>query len=326
MDRLPHLGLNAPGFGRADGTAGRLRSAALKAAVIAGSELLDESAIALLAQLPVQLDAAFSWAMLECRLSEDPRVDVVLHVDRDKRQVAGAAVPSHSSLGQVLQVWSNPRSPLSAVPTLTVEYDATPAGWSEPIVFAALESKTGGPPLASQEACALAVLAPSAEHSAAKALASCLATLPSGSWALHIASLAPRGRSGARLVVSIPPNSVASYLRRVDWPGDADHAGALAIRLGETLPRISIHLDLADSLGPNLGVELFYPGSPARDPRWAPAFAQVRAFAPKKVEALCRWPTREGSLVRLLGLKLNVVGNTCSAAKAYLAFREVPGA
>jgi hypothetical protein len=83
-------------------------------------------------------------------------------------------------------------------------------------------------------------------------------------------------------------------------------------------------MDVGDRIGGQLGVELFYPGSPFNDSRWTPTLELIETFSPSKVTEVASWPSREGPLLRLLGIKLQIVGDRVREAKAYLAFREIP--
>ena len=300
-----------------------LRLLVQRAAELAGPVLVPPAAALALHGAPTELDGHISWAMLECRLTDDPRVDLIAHVGRSACHGA-VRVADWPLLEGLLSKWSDPSSPLHDIVTLTVEFDHREGQWRPPIVFLALEAATGGPPLNQLEQRMRAGLVSGGETSWPAALARAMVEMPPAGWPVHLATLRPRGRADTRLVVSIPPSAVCSYLERIGWPGDPEFAGRLAVRVGRTLPRISVHLDAGEAFGPELGVEVSYPGRPDNDARWEPTFDLLEPMSPVKVAALRRWPSREGPLLRLLGIKFAVSANAVRGAKAYLAFRSIP--
>jgi hypothetical protein len=308
----------------AEGAGSPLREICERAAATAGPCLIDPTAFEALSAPPAGLDDLFSWVMLECRLAEDPRVDLILHIDRNRRELAARRLNDGGLLQRVVAAWSDPDCALHAVRTLTVEFDRLGGAWSTPIVFAALEAQTGGPALDHLDTRIDAILEVSGALGELSTAHRCLEQLPPGAWPIHAAALAPRGHRGARVVVSIHPSAVGSYLDRIEWGGDAAFVGTLAARIGRALPRISVHLDASDGLGSQVGVEVFFPGRLTNDARWAPTLELIRPLSSAKVAALDGWANRDGSFVRLLGVKLQIVGDQLKDAKAYLACREIP--
>ncbi len=313
---------------RSAGRRGRLDLLVRAGAEAAGPLLVAAGTRARLAKLPTCFDGALSWGMLEIRLDADARTDLVLHLERAGRRSVSERCPQDWSAAAHFAAWCDSRSAFHRAPTLTVELDGLPGGWGQPFVFAALESETGVRP--GKEAWELVgeTLALGGGR-APGAVAKALQQLPASAWPAHIASLAPRGRAGARLVVSIPPGEVAAYLRRLRWKGDIPRVGSLVASVGAALGRLNLHLDLGDRVGDEVGIEIFYPGAPGRDPRWAPVFEALRPLAqgaPEKLAALAAWPCRKGPLVRLLGIKIVTDVSGAQHAKAYLAHRWVaPG-
>lgn len=307
-----------------DALGGRTSLAAVAslAAGYATPALVSREARASLASLPTALDGCFSWVMLECRLDDDPRVDVVFHVDRRHRPDALRRCPAGwSHARRILSAWSDIRSPLHGLATLTFEVDHSPSGWSPPVVFAALERRLGEDPGAAVAGEARAALAPDVPA----AWDGVLSSLPRGVWPMHVASLTPRGIAAARLVASVPTEAVGAFLSAARWPGRAAAAQSIADRAGRFCPRVNLHLDVSDGIAERLGMEIFHPGAPGHDARWTPVFAFLEACVPATVHALTAWPSHDAPLLRLLGLKLLVEGDGLVGAKAYLAARAKGG-
>ncbi|MFO0547690.1 MAG: hypothetical protein U0271_04830 [Polyangiaceae bacterium] len=293
-------------------------------AELAGEVLVPAPAREAMASLPRAFDGRFSWLMLECRVSDDARVDLVLHVDREKRDGLAEACAAWPVMRDVAAAWTRPSSPLFELATFTAELDLGGSGWSTPIVFAALESSPGEPPMVDASRAVRALLRVSGHREDPPALARALDALGPRGWPMHVASLLPRGRDGVRLVASIPSDEVGAFAERAGWEGSPSAASDLATRLSATLPRLAVHLDLGANVGPDLGVEVFFPGSPKTDRRWAPIFRYLDEVHPAKAQALADWPQSTGDTPRLLGIKVVVRASGERVAKAYLAARRAP--
>jgi hypothetical protein len=257
--------------------------------------------------------------MLECRVGDDSRVDVVAHLSVSRQLTSSptrfAAWPA---LERAVEAVSKPSTELDAVSILTVELDHVDGGWRPPIVFAALEPSVGqapplrGGPLAEAWLTAIGETRPAA-------LTRVIDSIPQGGWVLHIASTAPRGVPGVRVVASIPTEAIGRFVEEAGWRGDAAAIDERARRFGASMSRMSVHLDVGDDVGPRVGIEVIHPGPPATDRRWAPTFEWLKSLHPEKAEALAKWPHREGNMPRLLGIKVTVEQDGTEAAKAYLA-------
>lgn len=249
--------------------------------------------------LPVDLRGEPRWAMIECHFDARAHCDLVLEVE-----------PARDGAGSV-----------------HVELDASEAGWSERIVFTGLEPRPGLSPAPGWEDRLHAALAARGGYAAAS-LAPVLARLPREAWVAHAASLRPHGRDAVRLVLSLAPAEVASALARLGWGGDPRAPGALAAEVARGLGRTQVHVDVVgEALGPSVGIEVYFPGRPAEDARWAPTMARLRALDAAKTEALDGWPGAHRGFLRHLGVKLVCDLEGGLGAKAYLVFRaRKPGA
>ena len=297
----------------------QLRSILLDAACIAGPALCVESVSDSLTALPSELDGLFGWVMLECRVSHDPRVDVVAHLSVSRQLASSRSrFAGWPALERAVGTLSRRLTELGGITLLTVELDHVDGGWRPPIVFAALEPSVGqapplrGGPLAEAWLTAIGETRPAA-------LTRVIDAIPEGGWVLHIASAAPRGVPGVRVVASIPTEAIGRFVEEAGWRGDAAAIDERARRFGASMSRMSVHLDVGDDVGPRVGIEVIHPGPPATDRRWAPTFEWLKSLHAEKAEALAKWPDREGNMPRLLGIKVTVEQDGTEAAKAYLA-------
>lgn len=77
------------------------------------------------------------------------------------------------------------------------------------------------------------------------------------------------------------------------WPGDAARLAALLHELCPPDARLALHLDLATTTGPTLGIELALPGHPQHSPSWDRLLRGLiaeRACTPHAATALAAWP------------------------------------
>lgn len=297
----------------------RLTDLLREAARVAGPALFDRPATEALAALPSTLDGLFGWVMLECRVSDDARVDVIAHADVSRlRSAPPGRFAQWPAMVSAVTALSRRGAGLDGIGLLTVEIDHRQGRWQSPIVFAALEPAIGRAPPEQGRRLTEDWLRSIGEPQPA-ALRRVLDALPAAAWVLHVASTAPRGVAGARIVASLPTEEIGSFVARAGWEGDSSQVDELARRLGASLSRMSVHLDVGAALGPRVGLEVLHPGPPATDRRWAPAFELLTSLHSEKAEALARWPHREGDMPRLLGIKFTIERDGSVGAKAYLA-------
>ncbi|MER6916135.1 hypothetical protein ABT354_31065 [Streptomyces sp. NPDC000594] len=175
-----------------------------------------------------------------------------------------------------------------------------------------------------------------------RSLARCLARLPPGAGVFQAGLMRSRTPSPLRLCVTgLRPGHAVPYAVAAGWPGDAGRAAGLLARVGSQVDRVDVALDLADRVGPTLGLELsFVPKRrPAREPRWALLVDELVRTG------LCERPVGDALLayaghapapapssggppaVLLRGLnhvKLTLRADGTLSAKAYLSVRVLP--
>lgn len=140
--------------------------------------------------------------------------------------------------------------------------------------------------------------------------------------ALHLASLAPRGRRSLRLVLTAPRAGLEELLPQL-WEGR--FPTGFSGRWGDFHSHLNLGIDWEEGQPSQvLGVEFFHPGSPNQDQRWEPIFELLRerGVDPERLEAIQNWGTHPGALPdRMLQIKLGFHADGTWIPKAYLAIK-----
>lgn len=114
--------------------------------------------------------------------------------------------------------------------------------WSRwgPLVREVVETVTGAPLAAEVE----------------RRLSHAVLRLPPGALVADCATFTSRADGAVRLFLLMPTAGVASYLAAIGWRGSAAHVEALIARHCAGWSRVPLHVDLADSILPRIGIEL----------------------------------------------------------------------
>lgn len=217
---------------------------------------------------------------LECRLSADERVDLVVQVDERGRAILVGTSPAgrlprrlrdHPHWEQVRRLcarWRDPASPLSGyVRGVWLEFDAMATGGEAavplPGVFVKLQPPASAGPERDLEDVLAALPGISPDPVRARALHRCADDLPPGAYVSYLGSFAPRGTDAVRVcLVGIGGDALPDYLARVGWPGDPRSLEDFLRTVGTADGRHlhggpgMVHLDVGeDAVQPRIGLE-----------------------------------------------------------------------
>lgn len=323
--------------------------------------LVPAAAQAAILQFAGRLPPAFTWLGYECRLAaDDDRIDFAGCCEvwsGDRRRLAEALVhePGLAGTGPaaLVDLWARPDSALFATcPAVWLEFDFLGAGPPTTFAFLCIDpacadsfgsrAPAPAPPsldtLMAVAACGARLLAPELTDGALGVLRRCIAALPFGARALHVAATPHRGHNDLRMHFALLVRDVPRWLTEVDWPGDHEALHAALALLGDGFRQVGVQLSAGDRLRPACGIEAYVAHGPDEFPAWSATFASLTALgvcAPAKAEALFRWWGRETTdlpstmcpvrLSRQFYLKLTLASEGLQA-KAYLAIfpRHVP--
>ncbi len=217
---------------------------------------------------------------LECRLSAEARVDLVLQVDERGRAILAGANPAvrlprqlraHPHWERVRRLcarWADTGSALAGgARGVWLEFD-TPgahetAGIPLPGVFVKLEPSGPAGPERGLEDVLAAHPGITPGPGSVRALHGCVGELPAGAHVSYLGSFAPRGTDAVRVcLVGIGEDVLPAYLARIGWPGDPGALAELLRSVGEADGRRlhpgpgMLHLDVGgDGVQPRIGLE-----------------------------------------------------------------------
>jgi len=174
-----------------------------------------------------------------------------------------------------------------------------------------------------------------AEEAQIKALEHCIRSLPEDGQITFLADpCASRNVEHVRLIAQVPRVHAWSWLERIGWQGSRDQWEQASSAFANGPLHISLYVDVADTVGPNLGVESTFPAPCSAPDLWEELGEQLvdlGATTAEEAAAVRAWAGRETvdlpgveSLVRLErwpGYKLVLNAQGGISAKGYLAFR-----
>jgi len=118
--------------------------------------------------------------------------------------------------------------------------------------------------------------------------------LPPSSYLGFAGAMTQRPCSGIRLTLSrFPLHGLAAFLARCHWPGELAPFLATLARIEQLGCDAALHLDVADALGPTLGLELAPRDRDQRSGDWDAILSCIRDFgwaSPDDMELARRWP------------------------------------
>jgi hypothetical protein len=134
-------------------------------------------------------------------------------------------------------------------------------------------------------------------RASARALDGCLRALPPGAIVEHLGVMLSRPGAPLRVVVNgTQPAAIPGYLDAMGW---RDATGQLSALVGGISPYADavamLDLDVADALGPKIGVEFYVRRENENRPGWEALFASLQRVGlagPAKTAAILEWPGR----------------------------------
>lgn len=266
--------------------------------------------------------AAVHNTFLECRLTAEDRVDLIVGIDVRGREALTMPTRGQSTTdatrlrsfglgpGDLWRHWTDPRSILRHhVERLWLEFDAdrSPATSAseptEPVIFAELRqdaTQTAGYRRDLVFNVANHLAGQMFDPGSHRAIGRCLAALPAGAAVRYLGSLAARGQEVARLsVIGLRRADVLTYLRAIAWPGSLLE---LRDQLADTWegsdsqPEFAVlNLDVGKEIRPALGLEFrlerrCQTAGRIAETGWIQSLVAQAYCTPLKALALSAWP------------------------------------
>jgi hypothetical protein len=91
-----------------------------------------------------------------------------------------------------------------------------------------------------------------------KGFISALEKLPLGASVFHVASMLSRNTDSIRLIIKrMQPNDIVPYLKSLGWSDDEEGLSALIDEIKKYSDCIRLHIDIGDTINPQIGLECF---------------------------------------------------------------------
>lgn len=305
-----------------------------------------------MASIPEILPRAIRIGTFECRLDEDERVDLQACItsSRGGRDLVAAWLSQISpddrtmpcewgSAIAFMRQWVDPTSFLHAnVPVAWVEFDLDQDGTGAPFPFAFFtlsppwerDGQAGRELTQRVVETGLGVLTGGAlDRGTATMVRHCLREMPPSAALLHVAVRPRETGDVVRLIIKLPWAVLPTYLERLGWTKhEVAGLAAFLTRFCRHTLMHSVQLDVSSTLGPQVGIEFYYPSSPATDPRWHSLFDLLLGegiCTPAKRDQVTVWcmteeESRHTPVLRELLVKVVYTIGQPPRAKAYLPF------
>ncbi len=249
-----------------------------------------EAVQALAVDLPDVTTAGF-----ECRLNDDPQVDVAIRLDKTGFEFAErlGENPIWRSVARVGAAWRDPGSCLDeGVRDMWLEFDLDRPGCPVPGVFLTLIQHQPANIGALVEAAAQAFggSLPPGVHDK---LPATIAALPAVGRIMRLGVMFGRGGGATRVEMKMPGYLAPAFLERVGWRDPSGQLPGLLERLWSMLDNVTLDLDVSETVHPRLGIECMVHTSPQQKARWRTFLdyvVQEGLCRPEKAEALLAWP------------------------------------
>ncbi|HZF12615.1 MAG TPA: hypothetical protein VFE33_27815 [Thermoanaerobaculia bacterium] len=310
------------------------------------SRLVGPAARERLAQLASRLPAIGSCGAFELHLgSGEERADLLIFSDGQggRRELArdlDASLLAGPELRSLFSEWTLPGSMLETRTShIWLEYDLPEGRESRlPMVYFGLLGLSPAElgELAQRIRQLLTGRAATATETAQRrTLEHCMRTLPEDGQVTFLADpCLSRGVQPVRLIAQVPREHAWSWLASIGWQGSREQWERAAAVFANCPRHISLYLDVADTVGPKLGVESLFPASEGARELWEGLAAQLvdlGVTTAAESAAILSWAGAETvdlpdheSLVRIgrsLSFKLVLEAQGAISAKGYLAFR-----
>ncbi|ETX02747.1 MAG: hypothetical protein ETSY1_02490 [Candidatus Entotheonella factor] len=250
----------------------------------------------------------------ECRLSaHHPQVDLQQCIVADDRElgllqssmavaasgVEGAECQHWLSLQHFIAAWSEPFSLLhDSIPEIWLEFDndRTSQGLPLPAVFFALPQDIS-PAMDTYKIAAQSLnllLGLSGWREWQTPLSRCFAACPDGGFVSHIGVMLSRRAPALRVNVKrLQPDTLHPYLQHIGWPYETHGVQTLMQQLSTRADRITVCLDVGQTIYPRLGFECIFLHQPPQDAGWTKLLDDLvhqGLCTSEKRDALLSWP------------------------------------
>ena len=324
-------------------------------------ELVSERALHALTKVTESIpNIAVSGSYLECRLGRDQDVvnGIALVRKGGARLLAGGQIcapnwasekelAAFQSLHRMFKEWSDPSRALHhAVSHAWLEFDALRDTASEhqalPGVYLSIANKRPAHFMAkvALRSALIGLRACLPERiplSVRELLERCFVALPEGTYVPYIGTMFRGAESAVRMCVrGLPEDCLGAFLGAIGWCGNVNLAHSLASVVAQSdyeskKSRVItlLHLDIGDTVGPNLGMEHHFSRTGAlTDPAevgWMDEIVKLNWCSPEKRSSLRQWSRLTGVSSplanRLNHIKVVLNGHSGAVvAKAYLYF------
>jgi hypothetical protein len=253
---------------------------------------------------------------------------------------AGARLPAGERVQPLVEEWVDPGTLLGGRSSiLWIEHDLPEGQVGPPLIFfGGFDLPSLGQAASPAEVRALVqrsrqLLSGEAGEAQLEAVERCTRTLPPDGQVRHIAALeTARPTEDVRYVAVLAYDQAWSWLQEIGWPGERCHWDLALAALGPGWSQLQIHLDVGETVRPDLGVEFFLTEPPTRTRRWQKFIQRLveMGVADERCAAVPEWIGEEA--VRLPGetwlsriqrqsmIKLVLDAGGGLSAKAYLSF------
>jgi hypothetical protein len=145
---------------------------------------------------------------------------------------------------------------------------------------------------------ALHLLRPDPPPALLKSIERCFAACAGDAGISHLGVMLSRPVDPVRLnVKGLLPCEAEGFLAACGWPGDRARAAALFDAAADRADRVTLALDVGETLLPRIGVECFHDMQPGANPAWRARLAELCAeglASMAKVDAFLRVPATDG--------------------------------
>ena len=293
-----------------------------------------------LAAIPAVLPPVFAVGAFELHLAGPDRVDfeACVHAGVGGRAMLAAAfADGWERTVAFLRAWADPESALyQGVDAAWLELDLNGPGIPSPFIVFTLARDTDerGPYTSRHEPAlrqGLRLLAGGVEERVMRAVERVIAGLAPTGMLVHAGIRPFPSGPVVRLVARLPRPLMPAYLEQIGWPGSGTEFAAVMQRLCPQTVVHALNLDVGASVGPRLGVEYHFRGSPVDDPRWRSLFdglVAAGACTLARRDVLARWKppraVRADAPLRELLVKVVYESGRPLTAKAYLPYAPGP--
>jgi hypothetical protein len=307
------------------------------------SKLVGPAALTRLDRLASGLPPIGSCGAFELHLgSGEERTDLLVFSDgqggrRELARSLDTPLLAGSALRSLLEEWTLPGGPLNAMTShLWLEYDLPEGKESRlPMVYFGLLGLQPAELGDLAERIRQLLAGRAASPAQRRTLETCMRSLPADGQVTFLADpYLSRDVREVRIIAQLPREQAWPWLARIGWPGDRELWELATSTFTSRQRYISLYLDVADTVGPRLGVESAFPTAEVARELWegsAERLVDLGIMTGEESAAVLAWAGAETvdlpgheALLRIgrsLSFKLVLDARGAISAKGYLAFR-----